>query len=238
MASTPAATSDRTLSLSEGRVPTAAATRRQLLPSFVAIGKSACFFRSVRATSATIRPAFVTMGSFPFLESFRRRCASGRSTPSSAICMAEIFVMTWPTRVESLPLMKSQSRLETKPKSMEPMHPSSVTGKPLKPHCFRSLSSSERVIRGLMQTGSVMKPFLNRLTFATSATCSSTVMFEWITPIPPSRAMAMAILDSVTVSMGLDTMGNFSRIPLENCPSSPTSCTPKLMCPGRQIKSS
>ena len=39
------------------------------------------------------------------------------------------------------------------------------------------------------------------LTRATSAACRSTVMKRWMTPIPPMRAMAIAIADSVTVSM-------------------------------------
>ena len=47
--------------------------------------------------------------------------------------------------------------------------------------------------------GSVITPFSCLLTLSTSIACSSIVMFLWIIPIPPSLAIAIAILDSVTV---------------------------------------
>jgi hypothetical protein len=48
-------------------------------------------------------------------------------------------------------------------------------------------------------------------------------MLLWMTPMPPSRAMPIAILDSVTVSMGLETSGVFSVIFLVNFDSNTTS---------------
>ncbi len=53
-------------------------------------------------------------------------------------------------------------------------------------------------------------PLSLRLTRSTSAAWRSTVMFLWITPIPPARAMAIAISASVTVSIAADTRGIWS----------------------------
>src|SRR3954465_13579379 len=41
-------------------------------------------------------------------------------------------------------------------------------------------------------------------------------MFLWMTPIPPARAIAIAMSDSVTVSMAADANGTFSEIPRVN----------------------
>ena len=55
-------------------------------------------------------------------------------------------------------------------------------------------------------------PFSARFTMATWRACSSIDMFLWITPIPPSRAMAMAMGASVTVSMAAVTKGMCSSM--------------------------
>ena len=49
--------------------------------------------------------------------------------------------------------------------------------------------------------GSTIIPDSDFLTFCTSMACSSMDMFLWIMPMPPSRAMVMAVRCSVTVSM-------------------------------------
>jgi hypothetical protein len=41
-------------------------------------------------------------------------------------------------------------------------------------------------------------------------------MFLWITPIPPARAMAMAMSDSVTVSIAAEISGMWSGMSREN----------------------
>mmetsp|Transcript_98536 Transcript_98536/g.261862 ORF Transcript_98536/g.261862 Transcript_98536/m.261862 type:complete len:298 (-) Transcript_98536:224-1117(-) len=238
IASTPAATSARTRSRSFGRVPTEAATTRFLFPSLVDSGKSACFLRSARVTKATSRPSLVMMGSLPFLEDCRSLLASWRFVPSRAVVHLSVGVMIWLTLVVARSGTKSVSRPVTRPSSLEPTVPSSVTGKPVKPHFLLRTSSSDIIIVGLMHIGSVRKPFLKRLTFMTSSAWSSTGMLVWITPIPPCSAMPMAILDSVTVSIGLETTGVRSLMVLEKCDSSTTSPTPKLMCPGMQMRSS
>mmetsp|Transcript_74333 Transcript_74333/g.187936 ORF Transcript_74333/g.187936 Transcript_74333/m.187936 type:complete len:298 (-) Transcript_74333:299-1192(-) len=238
IASTPAATKARTRSRSAGLVPMAAATMRLPFLSLVARGKSACLRKSVRATNATSRPPAVMIGNLPSFFSRRIWLALASSTPSSATARSANFFITALTCVEARLSRKSVSRLVTRPTSFDPILPSSVTGKPVKPCLRRKSSSSDRVMVGRMQIGSVMKPFLNFFTCMTSWTWASTVKFVWMTPMPPCKAIAMAILCSVTVSMGLDTMGVFNAMPLLNRESKQTSCTPNAMRPGKQIKSS
>mmetsp|Transcript_14011 Transcript_14011/g.26180 ORF Transcript_14011/g.26180 Transcript_14011/m.26180 type:complete len:241 (-) Transcript_14011:197-919(-) len=237
-ASTPAATKALTRSRSAGRVPMAAATRSSLFTGFfVAFGKSTFFLMSVLATRAMMRPDFVTIGSLPFLDICKVWFASSRSIPSLTVTRSAAGVMislslVWRSRT------KSVSLLVTRPRSFDPNFPLSVTGKPVKPSVLLSLSSSCNVMVGGTQTGSRINPALNFFTRATSAACASTGKFVWITPMPPSSAIAMAMLDSVTVSMGLETMGVFRAIFFVKRDESATSCTPKLMWPGRQIRSS
>jgi hypothetical protein len=50
-------------------------------------------------------------------------------------------------------------------------------------------------------------PLSERFTRSTSAACRSTDMFLCSTPMPPARAIAMAISLSVTVSIAADTSG-------------------------------
>ena len=61
-----------------------------------------------------------------------------------------------------------------------------------------------------MVMGSVIMPFSARLTRRTSSAWASMLMFLCSTPIPPSWAMAMAMADSVTVSMAALTKGMLS----------------------------
>ena len=61
-------------------------------------------------------------------------------------------------------------------------------------------------------TGSMIIPLSARFTLRTCWACSSIVIFLWSTPIPPSRAIAIAIADSVTVSIAAETIGTFKGI--------------------------
>ena len=90
--------------------------------------------------------------------------------------------------------------------------PSIVTGNPDTFCCSMSEVAIATVSSGLSVMGSEMMPFSVRLTFATSRACCSIEMFLWMMPIPPSWAMDMASLDSVTVSMGADTSGIFNSM--------------------------
>mmetsp|Transcript_28788 Transcript_28788/g.81805 ORF Transcript_28788/g.81805 Transcript_28788/m.81805 type:complete len:290 (+) Transcript_28788:473-1342(+) len=156
-ASTPAATSARTRSLSAGLVPTAAATRKCLSTSVVALGKSAVFCRSDLETRASKRPLLDITGNLPFLDSLKSLLANCKSTPSPAVTRCSALVMIVLTGA-CRSLTKSVSRLVTSPSNREPMCPSSVTGYPEKPRCARNLSTSDIFIVGVMHTGSVMKP--------------------------------------------------------------------------------
>ncbi len=51
-----------------------------------------------------------------------------------------------------------------------------------------------------------------RFTFDTCADCASRLMNRWIIPMPPSRAITIAISDSVTVSIFAEIMGIESSI--------------------------
>mmetsp|Transcript_90144 Transcript_90144/g.250841 ORF Transcript_90144/g.250841 Transcript_90144/m.250841 type:complete len:258 (-) Transcript_90144:503-1276(-) len=127
MASTSAATSARTRSLSDGRVPTAAATIRRFRESFVASGYSAFFCRSALDISATRRFCSETTGSLPFFESFKTWFAARRPTPSFTVTILSAFVMMVLTGALRS-VAKSVSRFVTSPSSRDPMRPSSVTG--------------------------------------------------------------------------------------------------------------
>ena len=65
-------------------------------------------------------------------------------------------------------------------------------------------------------TGSNIIPDSERFTVRTSLACSSILMFLCKTAIPPSRAIAIAISDSETVSIAAETMGVFKEMFLEN----------------------
>ena len=71
--------------------------------------------------------------------------------------------------------------------------------------------------------GSRIIPDSDLLTFLTLSLCSSIDKFLWITPIPPSWAIAIAILLSVTVSIAAETIGTFNWRFLENLECNETS---------------
>ena len=52
---------------------------------------------------------------------------------------------------------------------------------------------------------------------STSCACCSIDMFLWMIPKPPSRAMAIAVFDSVTVSIAADRNGMFSNLIGQPC---------------------
>ncbi len=62
-----------------------------------------------------------------------------------------------------------------------------------------------------MVWGSAITSASARFTRATSATCCSTVRKRWTMPMPPARAIAIAMGASVTVSMFAETIGTASR---------------------------
>ena len=84
---------------------------------------------------------------------------------------------------------------------------SSTTGSPENPYLSFKARISPIVVFGLIITGSRTNPDSNRFTELTFAACSSIVIFRWITPIPPACAIAIAMRDSVTVSIAAEIIG-------------------------------
>src|SRR3990172_524904 len=90
---------------------------------------------------------------------------------------------------------------------------SSTMGTPeMRNRCMRC-SASLMGRSGGSVMGSRIMPLSERLTGSTSAPCRSMGRFLWITPMPPRRAMAIAISDSVTASMAAETNGMLSAMP-------------------------
>ena len=88
----------------------------------------------------------------------------------------------------------------------------STMGTPLnRNRCISDSASCSSAVAGRV-TGSVIMPLWLRFTRCTSAACTSMGRLRWITPMPPTRAMAMAIGASVTLSMAADTRGTASSM--------------------------
>src|SRR6266566_1339460 len=66
-------------------------------------------------------------------------------------------------------------------------------------------------LEGPSVIGLTIMPLSERFTRSTSEACSSIDRFLWMTPRPPCWAMAIARLDSVTVSIAALTSGTFNR---------------------------
>ena len=104
-----------------------------------------------------------------------------------------------------------RSRLVMMPTSVPP---SSTMGTPLIEKRSMTRSASWSVLSGLSVIGSRIMPLSDRFTRSTSLACRSIGMFLWMMPMPPSRAMAMAMRDSVTVSMAAASSGMESSMRL------------------------
>ena len=73
--------------------------------------------------------------------------------------------------------------------------------------CAMTARASASVWSGWIVSGFTTMPLSNFLTRRTCAACSATSRFLWITPIPPSCAIAIAIAASVTVSIADEISG-------------------------------
>ena len=104
---------------------------------------------------------------------------------------------------------KRKSRFVTMPTNL----PSALmTGMPPM-RCSRMMDSASLTVASRNRVmGSWIMPLSERLTFRTSDACWAIVMFLWITPIPPCRAIAMAIALPVTVSIAAEITGVLSMI--------------------------
>ena len=157
----------------DSRVETAAATRSCFLRSLDASGNSRFLSRSERDMSATRQPSSLTIGSLAFLLSIRMRFASSSDKLTGAtvrsVVITSLSLVVWSAT-------KSTSRLVTMPNSLPPIRPVSVMGTPEKPLNRLMSRTSATVWLGVRHSGSVMKPFLKRLTLRTSRACSSGVL--------------------------------------------------------------
>lgn len=114
----------------------------------------------------------------------------------------------------------------------------STMGTPLMEYSPISRSASARVACRSSVIGSTIMPDSERFTLRTISACASTDIFLWMTPMPPRRAMAMAICVSVTVSMAADTMGRFRRTEAVRRAERSTSFGSTRLCAGTRSTSS
>ena len=73
-----------------------------------------------------------------------------------------------------------------------------------------SSSASATMWSSVSEKGSTITPFSERFTLSTSSACCSIVIFLWMIPIPPSLAIAIAMRESVTVSIAAVMIGVLS----------------------------
>ena len=157
---------------------------------------------SLKVINPTNLSSSLTTGNFSILFSCKITSASFNEVPSATVTKFSEVITS--TIGRSLFFSKRKSRLVTIPTNFPP---SSTIGIPpilcSRIACFASntIEVNDKVI------GSIIIPLSARLTLRTSRACCSIVMFLCNTPIPPSLAIAIAIADSVTVSIAADTIG-------------------------------
>ena len=88
----------------------------------------------------------------------------------------------------------------------------SMTGSPEMRNRAHIASTWANVLSGWQVTGSVTMPASDRFTVSTCPACSEIGRLRCRTPMPPARAIAIAIRDSVTVSIAELTSGTLNRI--------------------------
>ncbi len=212
-ASTPRAASASTRSSRSSPTPTPAATRRRPLLSRVALGKSWRFWMSFTVISPASWPSSSTSGSFSMRCCWSSALAASRSVPTAAVTSPSEVMKSRTGRRKSFASQNLMSRLVRMPTR----RPSgAVIGTPEKRNCCISASASARVASGPSVTGSVIIPLCERLTRCTSAAWSSIVRLRCSTPMPPSRATAIAMRASVTLSIAADTSGTASSMSAAN----------------------
>ncbi len=203
--SAPASTSARARTLASGVPPTAAATRSRPCWSLLASGCAIRLKMSLTVISPRRTPPASTTGSFSIRCRARMRSASSSVVPTGAVTRLFLVIAS---RIGWVRLRSNwRSRLVTMPIS----RPSASTiGTPEIRKRLISAAASRSGRSGPSVIGLRIIPLSLRLTRSTSAACRSMAMFLWRTPIPPARAIAIAISDSVTVSMAAETSGMLS----------------------------
>ncbi|OQA07627.1 MAG: hypothetical protein BWY65_01813 [Firmicutes bacterium ADurb.Bin373] len=231
-ASTLALTSAFTLAIVSDVTPTAAATIKRPLLSFAALG----YWRVFSISFIVISPRSInlssTIGSFSILYFFRISFAWSTVVPCGAVTRFS-FVIT-----SSTFLVKSRSKRRSRLVRIPTSFPFTVIGTPDIRYLSINTRASLTRLSGERKIGSDMMPCSERLTRSTSSDWRSIGIFLWITPIPPSRAIAIAILDSVTVSMPALISGIFSFSPLARFVTVSTSLGRTSAAAGMSITSS
>ena len=146
------------------------------------------------------------IGNFSILLSFNIFSALSKSLISVVIKLLTVMISLIGSDIS---FWKRKSRLVTIPTSL---FWSSTIGIPPILFSFINLNASATDASTVSVIGSKIIPLSDLLTFLTSRACLSMDIFLCKTPIPPSWAIAIAILDSVTVSIAADTIGIFNLI--------------------------
>src|SRR5919201_1818236 len=160
------------------------------------------FWMSLTVINPRSFPFSSTTGSFSILWRWRISSASRSVVPTGAVTRLRDVIRALTGCITSG--AKRRSRFVRMPTSV----PSAlVIGTPLMWYVDISSSASETSAAGGSVTGSTIIPASERLTLSTSATCASIERLRCNTPIPPSRASAIASRASVTVSIAAETIG-------------------------------
>jgi len=115
---------------------------------------------------------------------------------------------------------------------------SSTTGRPEIRYLAHSASTSSTVASCVVVIGSVIMPDSLRFTRSTCAAWSAIERLRCRMPMPPSRAMAIAMRDSVTVSIALESSGVATEIRRVIRDDVSASLGMTSVCPGRSRTSS
>src|SRR5512143_2401955 len=150
-------------------------------------------------------PCWSTTGSFSMRWAPRIRSASSRVVPTAAVTRSSLVIASRIGR--SSWRSNCRSRLVMMPTSFPA---ESTIGTPEIRKRAMSWDASRSGRSGPSVIGFRIMPDSLRFTRSTSAAWRSIGMFLWITPMPPARAMAIAISASVTVSIAADTSGMLS----------------------------
>ena len=188
-----------------GPTPIAAPTRSRPIVSLLECGWRVALSISLTVMRPRRRLCSSTSGSFSMRCACRISLASSRPMPGRAV-ITRVVITSRTGR--SRRFSKRRSRLVRMPTR----RPSATTGKPEMPWRSMIASASPIFCSGCTVTGSAIIPLSYFFTAATSAACRSIERLRWIKPRPPICAIAIAVRDSVTVSIGLETSGIRRRI--------------------------
>src|SRR3954454_14847839 len=202
MTSTPEPTRLRARGMASGPPLTAPATRSRPCWSLLALGCSRRLKMSLTVIKPLSTPCASTTGSFSIRCLARIRSASSSPVPTGTVTSLSLVITS--RRGCSRLFSNCRSRLVMMPTSRP--WPSTMGTPEIRKRRINAMASFRRR-SGPSVIGFMIIPLSLRFTRSTSAACRSMVMFLCRTPMPPARAMAMAISASVTVSMAADTSG-------------------------------